>query len=64
MLTSPWIAALAALFIWWFSTGAILMVVRHADRAGRRARRMVTGAALPLLAVGVWGYERSLGASS
>ncbi|MEQ9241670.1 putative photosynthetic complex assembly protein PuhE [Roseovarius indicus] len=63
-MSSPWVAALVALFVWWFSTGAILMVVRHADRAGRRARRMVTGAALPLLAVGVWGYERSLGASS
>ncbi|MGR3380731.1 putative photosynthetic complex assembly protein PuhE [Roseovarius indicus] len=63
-MSSPWVAAVVALFVWWFSTGAILMVVRHADRAGRRARRMVTGAALPLLAVGVWGYERSLGASS
>lgn len=63
-MSSAWVAALVALFVWWFSTGAILMVVRHADRAGRRARRMVTGAALPLLAVGVWGYERSLGASS
>ena len=63
-MSSAWVAALVALFVWWFSTGAILMVVRHADRAGRRARRMVTGAALPLLAVGIWGYERSLGASS
>lgn len=63
-MSSAWVAALVALFVWWFSTGAILMVVRHADRAGRRARRMVTGAALPLLAVGIWGYERSLGGTS
>lgn len=63
-MSSAWVAALVALFVWWFSTGAILLVVRHADRAGRRARMMVTGAALPLLAVGIWGYERSLGGTS
>ena len=31
-MSSPWVAALVALFVWWFSTGAILLVVRHADR--------------------------------
>jgi hypothetical protein len=34
-LADPWIAALAALFLWWFSTGAILLVVRLADRLER-----------------------------
>ncbi|MGA1276319.1 MAG: DUF3623 family protein, partial [Gemmobacter sp.] len=31
---SPWIAALVAVFLWWFSTGAILWRVRAADNAG------------------------------
>ena len=60
-MTSPWIAALFALFAWWFSTGAILMAVRFADRSGARARRRLTFAALPVLALGIWGYERTLG---
>jgi len=38
MLSSPWIAALAALFLWWFSTGAILLAVRRADKEGAGAR--------------------------
>ena len=62
-MSSPWIAGLFALFVWWFSTGAILMVVRRADLAGWRARMMVTGAALPLLAVGIWGFIASAGAT-
>jgi len=62
-LHSPWIAALAALFFWWFSTGAILLAVRHADRAGRRARMVCTLAALPLLGLGIWGFEATLGAT-
>jgi hypothetical protein len=35
---SPWIAALIALFLWWFSTGAILLAVRRADKEGAEAR--------------------------
>ncbi|MEQ9257974.1 MAG: putative photosynthetic complex assembly protein PuhE [Roseovarius sp.] len=62
-MTSPWIATLLALFVWWFSTGAILVVVRHADRAGWRARMMVTGAAVPLLVIGLWGFGESLTAT-
>ncbi len=31
----PWIAAFFALFVWWFATGAILFVVKRADRPGR-----------------------------
>ena len=34
-MASPWIAALVALFLWWFSTGAILIVVRRAGRSGQ-----------------------------
>ncbi len=52
---TPWIAALIALFIWWFSTGTILLAVKYADRAGPRARINTTLIALPLMAVGAYG---------
>ncbi|MDE3123849.1 MAG: DUF3623 domain-containing protein [Paracoccaceae bacterium] len=54
-MASPWIAALVALFAWWFSTGAILVVVRHADRLGAAAHRLTVALGLPLLAAGLWG---------
>jgi putative photosynthetic complex assembly protein 2 len=63
-LHSPWIAALAALFLWWFSTGAILVVVRLMERRGEAARRAVVLAALPVMGLGIWGYETTLGAGS
>lgn len=53
MMGSPWIAALVALFVWWFSTGAILVAVRHADRIGGRARLACTLLAFPLLPGGL-----------
>ncbi len=53
-MTNPWLAALAALFLWWFSTGIILWRVRVADNRGRRQHRVSVLAGLPLLAVGVW----------
>lgn len=52
---TSWIAAFIALFIWWFSTGTILMAVKYADRAGAVARRNTTLAALPLIALGAYG---------
>jgi len=53
VLNDPWIAALVALFLWWFSTGVILVVVKLADRHGKGV--LVTVLSLPLLAVGLWG---------
>ena len=35
-MDSVWIAVLFALFVWWFSTGAILWLVRRADNQGTR----------------------------
>ncbi len=63
-MASPWIAALTALFLWWFSTGAILIAVRHADRAGGRAPLTCTLAALPLLLGGLWAFAATLGDTS
>ncbi|MDA7423350.1 putative photosynthetic complex assembly protein PuhE [Thalassococcus lentus] len=55
-MTDPWIAAFVALFLWWFSTGVILMAVKYADRHGTRAGLIATLASLPLLGVGIWGF--------
>lgn len=59
-MTNPWAAALVTLFLWWFSTGAILWRVRHADRLGGSAHRTSVLLGLPLLAAGIWGLGISL----
>lgn len=58
-MTSPWIAATIALFLWWFSTGAILCCVRFADRAGPVAHLRSVIFGLPFLAAGLWGLIHS-----
>jgi putative photosynthetic complex assembly protein 2 len=64
MLENPWIAALAALFVWWFSTGVILMAVRYADRHGARACNVATWAALPVFGAGLWGLYATCDSTS
>ncbi|WP_309666574.1 putative photosynthetic complex assembly protein PuhE [Tabrizicola sp.] len=54
-MTSPWIAVVSALFVWWFSTGAILWRVKRADHGGPNAHLWSVLLGLPLLALGVWG---------
>jgi putative photosynthetic complex assembly protein 2 len=51
-VTEPWIAALIALFAWWFSTGAILAVVKRADGGGRKSHLWAVLLALPVLVLG------------
>jgi len=58
---TPWIAAIIALFVWWFSTGTLLMAVKYADRAGHRARMATTLFGLPLFFVGAYGVFWSAG---
>jgi putative photosynthetic complex assembly protein 2 len=58
-MATPWIAALFALFIWWFSTGAILYVVRRAEnRPGCHGRAVMWG--LPALVAGTVATTLSL----
>ncbi|SDE20571.1 putative photosynthetic complex assembly protein PuhE [Limimaricola pyoseonensis] len=57
----PATAALLALFLWWFSTGAILLAVRRAERHGARGRWLAASGGLPLLGLGAWGLAASLG---
>lgn len=60
-MDNPWVAALAALFLWWFSTGIILMRVRAADNAGHDQHLWSCILSLPLLAAGVVGVNETLG---
>jgi putative photosynthetic complex assembly protein 2 len=60
-LASPWTAALVAIFAWWASTGAILVVVRHADGAGRHLA--ATLATLPVAGLGAAAYFLTLDAT-
>lgn len=61
-MTSPWIASLLAIFVWWFSTGVILLAVRRADRSSNHLQTVV--AAVPLLAFGGWAVWASLADTS
>lgn len=64
MLESPWIVALIALFTWWFATGAILCIVKNADRRGPRAhaRSVMLTALFGLL--GIYGFSASMALDS
>jgi putative photosynthetic complex assembly protein 2 len=54
-LDHPLILALGAIFLWWFSTGTIMLAVRRADRAGGGAHGTVVFFTVPVLALGVLG---------
>lgn len=49
-----------ALFLWWFSTGAILFVVRRADGDGPDGHIWATLLSMPVLFAGVVGLKMSL----
>ena len=57
-MTGAVTAVIAAIFLWWFSTGVILLAVRKADRSGRHLETVIAG--LPLLVAGVWAVTASL----
>lgn len=59
-MTNPWIISLSALFIWWFSTGAILWRVKTADNGTATAHSMSVLLGLPLLIGGFAGLHSSL----
>jgi putative photosynthetic complex assembly protein 2 len=59
-MTNPWIVILIVVFVWWFSTGAILWRVRHADRRGHEAHLLSVIYAVPLLLGGFYGLHVTL----
>lgn len=60
MFSDPWIAALCALFLWWFSTGLILLVVRLADRYSGWVAQGLTWGTFPLVIWGGWLFWQTL----
>lgn len=54
MLT-PWVTALSAIFLWWFSTGILMWRVRRADNQGGDAHLWSVLLGLPLLFGGILG---------
>ena len=60
MFETPWIAALAALFLWWFATGILLWRVHSADRGGRDDHTWSVLLSLPLLGAGALGVHATL----
>ena len=64
MFASPWIAAMTALFAWWFSTGAILWLVRRADNQGTHGHFWAVMVGLPFLGAGIYMLAESLPATS
>ncbi|MDP2081493.1 MAG: putative photosynthetic complex assembly protein PuhE [Pseudotabrizicola sp.] len=63
-MTNPWIAALSAIFLWWFSTGIILWRVRRADNEGHDAHLWSVLLGLPLLLAGIVGLMETLNDTS
>ncbi len=64
MFETPWIAALAALFLWWFATGILLWRVHSADKGGPDQHIWSVLLSLPLLAIGALGVNATLGEAS
>ncbi|MEM8823522.1 MAG: putative photosynthetic complex assembly protein PuhE [Pseudomonadota bacterium] len=58
-MASPWIAAAIAVFAWWASTGAILVMVRRTDRVGQNLWAVL--ATLPLMVFGIVAFIQSAG---
>ncbi len=56
---SHWTAAVCAIFVWWFATGAIMIAVRRADRQGDGAHGRAVLWGMPLLTLGVAGVVLS-----
>jgi putative photosynthetic complex assembly protein 2 len=59
-MNSLWLASIAAIFLWWFSTGLILWRVRLADNGGPQAHVWSVILGLPLFGAGIWGFHTSL----
>ncbi|MGY6547585.1 MAG: putative photosynthetic complex assembly protein PuhE [Roseinatronobacter sp.] len=60
MFETPWIAALAALFLWWFATGILLWRVHQADKGGPDQHLWSVLLSLPLFAAGTLGVNATL----
>lgn len=60
MMSSPWIAALIAVFAWWFFTGLILLIVRRSDAGAAVAHARSVFLSVPVAALGFAGLVVSV----
>ena len=61
MPTSPWIAIALTLFVWWFSTGAILWAAKRMERRSIDAQTMAVVLTAPIAGLGALLYWATLG---
>ena len=47
----PWVAALTAVFIWWFLTGLLLYIVKKVDQINENAHHVITIILTPFLSI-------------
>ena len=59
-MSTAWVAVIVALVVWWFSTGAILAIVKRADRGGRDSHLWAVLLALPVLVLGAGMFADTL----
>jgi putative photosynthetic complex assembly protein 2 len=59
-MTSLWIAALIAIFVWWFSTGAIMWAVKRIDTDPNANAHSTVGWGVLVLLLGILGLMSSL----
>lgn len=64
MTENPWLAVLTALFLWWFSTGIILLRVRMADNGDEDQHFFSVLMGTPLLLIGASAARTSMGDAS
>ena len=56
----PWVAALTAVFIWWFLTGLLLFIVKKVDQINENAHHVITIILIPILLGGCLLYWNTL----
>ena len=56
----PWVAALLAVFCWWFLTGLLLFIVKKVDQINENAHHVITISFIPLLILGCFMYWNTL----
>ena len=56
----PWVAALTAVFVWWFLTGLLLFIVKKVDQINENGHHLITIMLIPILLGGCLLYWNTL----
>ncbi len=60
MFGIPWVAAIVAVFMWWFLTGLLLFIVKKVDQINENAHHLMAIASIPVLFLGCFMYWNTL----